>query len=258
MRIKVILSIILSIFVLINISCDGDNGTEPQTPGLSDIILELNHYYADSIVVSILVTDPQGIDDIDSVWGSYYYLEEDLSSEFALFRDDGLDPDTVAGDSRYSVKFLPLVGEFQFGFYLFSAQVIDKGGNISMPFDTLFWTVDGDKPILFNPAGPDSLEKGSTDTSFIFISAYDPDGITDIDSVYFIATRPDSSSNGIHQYMYDDGSTYEDSVAEDGRYTIGIQAPDTTSQSGDFIFTFYALDKDRNPSNNPEKIVTAY
>ncbi|MEE8417963.1 MAG: choice-of-anchor X domain-containing protein [candidate division Zixibacteria bacterium] len=258
MRIKVILSIILSILVLINISCDGDNGTEPQAPGLSDIILESYHHFADSIVVSILATDPQGIDDIDSVRGRYSYLGDDIFSDYVFFKDDGLDPDTIAGDGRYSVKFLPADGEFEFGFYLFSAQAIDKGGNVSMPLDTLFWTVDGDKPILFNPIGPDSLEKGSPDIYYIFINAYDPGGLADIDSVYFIATRPDGSSNGIHQYMYDDGSTYEDSVAEDGRYTIGIQAPDTTSQSGDFVFTFYALDKDRNPSNNPEIVVTAY
>lgn len=113
-------------------------------------------------------------------------------------------------------------------------------------------------PVLYDIIAPDSLQKGSVQISYIFVSAFDPDGLDNIDSVYFISTRPDGSSNGIHQYMYDDGSTYEDSVAEDGRYTIGIQAPDTTSQSGDFTFSFYALDKDRNPSNNPEIVVTAY
>ncbi len=113
-------------------------------------------------------------------------------------------------------------------------------------------------PVLYDIIAPDSLQKGSVQISYIFVSAFDPDGFDNIDSVYFISTRPDSSSSGNHLYMFDDGSTYEDSVAGDGRYTIGIQAPDTSSQSGSFIFTFYALDKEGNPSNNPEKIVTVY
>lgn len=113
-------------------------------------------------------------------------------------------------------------------------------------------------PVLYDVVAPDSLQKGSIEISYIFARAFDPDGLDNIDSVYFIATRPDGSSNGIHRYMYDDGSTYEDSAAADGRYTIGIQAPDTTSQSGDFIFTFYALDMQGNPSNNPEIVITAY
>ncbi len=257
MRTKIITTILLCIYIFINISCDGNNGTEPQAPGLTDIILELNHYYADSMVVSILVTDPQGIDDIDSVWGSYYYLEEDLSSELALFRDDGLGPDTVSGDSRYSTKFLPLDGEFQFGFYRFSARAMDSGGNISMPRDTIFWIVDGDKPVLFNPVGPDSLEKGSLDIYYIFINAYDPDGLADIDSVYFIVTRPDGSSNGTHRYLHDDGQ-FGDINQGDSIFTLGIQAPAPQNQSGDYLFTFYALDIQGNWSNNPEIVITAY
>lgn len=113
-------------------------------------------------------------------------------------------------------------------------------------------------PVLYNLAAPDSLQKGSAQIAYIFVSAFDPDGLDDVDSVYFVSTRPDGSSNGIRLYMFDDGQTYEDSVANDGRYTIGIQSPDTSSQSGDFTFRFYAFDRERNPSNVLEKIVTAY
>jgi hypothetical protein len=257
MRTKIITTVLLCIYIFINISCDGNNGTEPQTPGVSDIILELNHYYADSMVVSILVTDPQGIDDIDSVWGWYYYLDEDLSSELALFRDDGLGADTVAGDSRYSVSFLPSGGEFQFGYYTFSARATDMGGNMSMQLDTLFWTLDGNMPLLFDPTGPDSLEKGSTDTSYIFINAYDQDGLDDIDSVYFQVTRPDQTVNPLHFHLHDDGE-FGDATQGDGIYTLGIQAPTPASQSGDYTFIFYAFDVLGNPSNNPQLILTAY
>lgn len=113
-------------------------------------------------------------------------------------------------------------------------------------------------PVLYDLTAPDSLLKGSPVISYIFVNAFDLDGLDDIDSVYFVSTRPDGSSNGNRLYMFDDGQTYDDSVALDGRYTIGIQSPDTSSQSGDYIFRFYAFDRQRNPSNTLEKIVTAY
>jgi hypothetical protein len=112
-------------------------------------------------------------------------------------------------------------------------------------------------PVLYDVAAPDSLEKGSPDTSLVLISVFDTDGPDNVDSVYFIVTRPDGSSNGLHLDMHDDGIN-SDSVAGDGRYTLGILAPTPQNQSGDYIFTFYAFDMQGNESNNPQKIVTAY
>ncbi len=112
-------------------------------------------------------------------------------------------------------------------------------------------------PRLFDVSAPDSLEKGSIDTSYVFVSVFDLNGQADVDSVYFISTRPDGTSNGFHLYMHDDGR-YGDSTAADGRFTLGILAPQPTSQSGDYTFTFYALDKQGDKSNNPTAIITAY
>lgn len=112
-------------------------------------------------------------------------------------------------------------------------------------------------PVLYNASAPDSLQKGSFDTSYVYISVFDPDGPGDIDSVYFIATRPDGTTNAIHLYMHDDG-LYGDPMAGDGQYSLGIQAPLPSSQSGDYTFTFYAMDRQGDKSNNPQVIVTAY
>jgi hypothetical protein len=112
-------------------------------------------------------------------------------------------------------------------------------------------------PVLFDPAAPDSMQKGSIDTSYIFISAFDPDGLEDIDSVYIIVTRPDSTSNGLHFHMYDDG-LYGDSTAADGRYTLGIIAPQPENLSGYYTFAFHAYDTQNTSSNNPSVIITAY
>jgi len=124
---------------------------------------------------------------------------------------------------------------------------------------SIFWSCSGQNhpPMLAGASAPDSLAKGDTLSYYIFISAFDPEGPDDIDSVYFVVTRPDGTPNPTHFGMHDDGMG-GDSVAGDNRYTQGIQAPAPQNQSGDYIFTFNAFDKDNNKSNNPHVIITAF
>lgn len=246
-----------AVFLFSMISCS-DETTAPENPVLSDIILESNHHFADSLTVSVAASDPQGLDDVDSVWGRFSYLGEASNEETIYFLDNGLEGDSVAGDGRYSARFIPLAGQFELGYYTLFIKSADASGNLSAEVTGLFWSIDGDGPVLCNPLAPDSLQRGSEGTSQVTVIAYDPDGLADIDSVYFISTRPDGSSNGAHLYMFDDGSTYDDAVAGDGQYTITIQHPDSSSQLGDYVFTFYALDIQENQSNNPEHILTVY
>ena len=112
-------------------------------------------------------------------------------------------------------------------------------------------------PVLYDLVAPDSLQKGAPGLSYIFVTAFDLDGLADIDSVYFIVTRPDSTSNGLHFALHDDGQN-GDSTSNDGRFSIGIQAPAQENQSGNYIFTFYAKDKQGNDSNHPKAYITAY
>jgi hypothetical protein len=112
-------------------------------------------------------------------------------------------------------------------------------------------------PVLSAINAPDSLIRGDTLLYFIAITAIDPNGAGDIDSVYFVVTRPDTTSNNIHFPLNDMGQN-GDSTAGDNRYSSGIQAPGPQSQLGNYVFTFYAKDKHGNKSNNPAAIITAY
>lgn len=112
-------------------------------------------------------------------------------------------------------------------------------------------------PELFNLVCPDSIQKGYPDTSYIFVSARDPQGLDDIDSVYMTVIRPDNTSNGLRFYLFDNGLA-GDSSANDGIYTIGIQSPSPSNQSGDYTFRFRAFDKDGNNSPELSHVVTAY
>jgi len=112
-------------------------------------------------------------------------------------------------------------------------------------------------PVLYDLAAPDSIQRNSPFVYYLFVSAFDPDGYDDIDSVFFRATRPDSSLNPVAFVMHDDGQL-GDSVALDGRFTLGITAGDENSQLGEYIFRFTAHDMQGNESNHPETIVIQY
>jgi hypothetical protein len=112
-------------------------------------------------------------------------------------------------------------------------------------------------PVLYDLASPDSIQRNSPYIYYVFVTAYDPDGLQDIDSVYFRVTRPDGSLNPNILKMRDDGQ-YGDSVANDGRFSLGFTSGDTASQLGIYIFKFYAKDKAGDVSNSPQAEITEY
>jgi hypothetical protein len=113
-------------------------------------------------------------------------------------------------------------------------------------------------PVLYDLAMPDSIQRNSPYIYYVFITAFDPDGLVDVDSVYFRVTRPDNSVNPNPIIMHDDG-LYGDSLAYDGRYTVGLRTyGDTTSQLGQYVFEFYAKDKQGNNSNHPLATIIEY
>ncbi|MCP4583299.1 MAG: hypothetical protein GY839_16960 [candidate division Zixibacteria bacterium] len=118
--------------------------------------------------------------------------------------------------------------------------------------------VTNENPEVYNLVAPDSLIKGLPDTTLIYLSLRDPQGLDDIDSVFFTVDRPDGSTNGFTFYMFDDGLNGGDSLAEDGIYTQGIQSPSSGSQTGDYVFHFSARDNSDNMSNTINKSITAY
>ncbi len=224
-------------------------------PVLLNLDLEIIHNYTDSQKVSVFVDDPQGYGNIDSVRGEYYYDDVFPVINDLLFYDDGTHGDAFSGDGYFTITFMADSGLFDIGLHYLSIAANDIDGHQSVQLDTTFTTVGN--PTLSNIVAPDSLQRGSPDTSYIFIDAFDPDGLADIDSVYFLVTKPDGTSNGIHQYMRDDGIA-GDSTASDGTYTLGILAPTMANDPGEYIFRFYSFDLDGNNSNVPEKIITAY
>lgn len=104
-----------------------------------------------------------------------------------------------------------------------------------------------ENPEVYDLIALDSLIRGFPDIAYIFISVRDPQGLDNIDSVYFTTTKPDGSPGQAISYMHDDGID-GDSVEADGIYTVGIWS-DTTNDTGNYVFHFTAMDKDNHQAN---------
>ena len=251
---KITFLTISTILIFIVLSCSHKNPSAPVSPVVSDLRMGLDHNYSDSVSVSVMASDPQGVADIDSVWASYKYLRNEESRIVAL-HDDGLHGDSAASDGRYSATFADRSGHFELGYYPIRIYARDMANNLSNRLDGVFWTVDGDLPVLCDALGPDTLHKEISEIGYITVVAHDLNGLSDIDSVYTIITKP-SGAEGSHIRLYDDG-TMGDSIANDGIFSSGIQSG-PTNMPGDYIFTFYAVDNENNFSNNPSIVITLY
>ncbi len=102
-------------------------------------------------------------------------------------------------------------------------------------------------PVLSDLVIPTSVNRG---TIFTFtIKAVDPNGLTDIASVFYRLYKPDGTlvvnSQGISEFpMFDDGNTANDGdqTAGDGIYSVVLNFP-ASQPTGSWKFEFQAKDK---------------
>jgi hypothetical protein len=202
------------------IYCDGDNGPGPSNkPVLSNIQLIENFHYADSQTVSVLVSDPQGPGDIDSVWGNYMVPGNSQTNRYIQFHDDGTNGDASSSDGRYTARFRP-TGGFMIADYIINIEASDQVGNLADRIDSSFSVIDTTTPL--NPVLSDvELEfyHFHRDSQIVSVLVTDPEGPDDVDSVwgqyYF-----DEASPVYSHVLFNDEGINGDLVPNDDRYTI--------------------------------------
>ncbi len=209
------------------------------------------------IVLSVSVSDPQGLDSIDKVYFRIKLPDDSFRPETLFMTDDGQGGDMVAGDGLYSCGLSGPTFSEQNGDHVFYFTAVDDDGNQANTIEKTMPIDERPNPYVYDLSAPDSLLKGSLEIYYLFLNVWDPQGLDDIDSVYFTVTRPDGTSNEVHFYMHDDG-LLGDSTSGDGAFTLGIQAPSTENQSGNYTFHFTARDNDNHPANTIDKSITAY
>lgn len=210
---------------------------------------------------TVKVSDPQGLSDIDKV----FFIVEDPqgvinTADTSFMLDDGLGDDELADDGVYTYTMSDHGSYTIEGDYIFYFYTTDMNDSLSNELvDTL--TIDNRvNPYVYDLVAPDSLRKGSSSTSFLSVRLWDPQGMDNIDSVYFWVLKPDGSTNGTFYPMYDDGEVFAsgDSVANDSIYSRGILPPSEDNQSGVYTFYFTAVDLQSNEANTLSKQIIAY
>jgi hypothetical protein len=192
-------------------------------------------------------------------------------------KDDGVMPDSMAGDGRFTGLFshtltCKLIGNYNVEF---SAQN-SSGTTSNIVVDNFSVTSSFNNPPSVNYViSPDSLRRPSgvgadtVNVGFLQVWPTDPDGVCDVSQVYFYSFRPDGSAtnNGNPIFMFDNGNQANcDSAANDGKFSLCIQivnnpnAPGYTGppQTGNYRFRYFAKDISGLESDSLVKIINVY
>jgi len=161
--------------------------------------------------------------------------------------------DTTAGDNIYSSKF-PLSKSYPVGKYAIKFFITDLNNNTRQVAVRSF-EYDNNQvsypPQLSDLVAPDSVIAEEPKTViFMSVTASDQNGLQDIKEVYFISYRPDGTTSGEKNQMFDDGNTPTngDLIAGDGIYSILIQVTPQNTK-GTYRFDFRAVDRTSKLSN---------
>ena len=202
----------------------------------------LNEATSGDVFLSIEATDPQGNDDIDSVYFRVYLPYQPMPSYIAKLFDDGTHGDENPNDGQLSFRgslsdVLTVRGD-----YLVTFHAVDKGGLSSKAEVVgLYMDVENRPPTLSNLSAPDTVSRNEVPSFLLSVQVDDPQGPEDIRLVFFNTIKPDGSpSSGNPFEMVDDG-TQGDEGAGDGVYSLRVEiTPDNAL--GAYRFEFYAED----------------
>lgn len=157
--------------------------------------------------------------------------------------------DDAANDNRFAAR-VPFSTLDPIGTYSIRYFVQEQFGKNRQVAQTSFVYDNGQSnvaPVISNLNMPASVSPGQTITFSIDVT--DPNGLNDVEFVFYEAYNPDGvkvvNSQGISQFpMFDDGRTNEngDVTANDGTYTVRLTFPQTV-QTGTWRFDFKARDR---------------
>lgn len=186
---------------------------------------------------------------LNSVWCTIYDPDNIKTTDFPIYlKDSGKseDGDHAAGDSIYSVRLNlsknDINGTYRINFYLSSFRSGERNIAVhSFSFDN---GQPNHKPVLSRVIVPDTLDTSAGGFFYFSVKATDNDGLRDIRQVVFQTFRPDSSTNGFQNVMYDDGDRLKsgDTTAVDGIYAYKNQFPPNVIK-GNWTIQFQAFDK---------------
>jgi hypothetical protein len=229
-------------------------------------------YLTENPIFSIVVSDSDGIGDIAKA----YFESENLTKGFTqyeqqLYNDGDFESsgDLIANDSIFSTRIstdflIAKKGPYNLKFY-----VEDTSEEQNVDEAVQFIVIENFASQFLNFNIPESIiipqEIGAYNRELMTVEAVDPEGLADIDSVYFYSMKPDSTlaNNGQPFIMVDNGLPYNannplietgDEVYGDGIYTLSLLVYDGTD-SGTYTFSLFIRDRAGNLSGPIKKTI---
>ena len=224
--------------------------SNPQLPDSLDVETIKDAFF------SIQADDPQGLTDIDSVFLWLYPPFKPSPIFRGKLKDDGTSGDVTDGDGIFSLRgdFSQVLGSS--GINLIRFQAVDKSGETSEAIvREMFIAVPNAPPTLSNLTAPDTLSRNTSLSSLLSVKVNDPQGLGDIDIVYFNAFRPDGSASQSNPVVMNDDGEMGDLTPDDGIYSMGISI-DASARLGNWRFEFMARDNAQAMSDTLIHIIT--
>ncbi|MBN2031481.1 hypothetical protein JW824_14705 [bacterium] len=220
---------------------------ESAVPVLSNLMVTKTLYLQSDIdySLSVDVSDPQGLNDIETVIGFIYPLNQSASLWEDTLQDQGIEGDIIPGDGRFFRRFTVDFAEGQVGQYRLEVIANDRSSHQSNALLDTLTVVDDQKnfpPVLSHPFVADTLTEASLKNVFISVQVEDAYGKEDIDSVFF-QIYPSFNPNFFLHYTLRDNGLNGDEVADDGIYSLLGDLSDTLRTIGIHLIRFQAIDQ---------------
>ncbi len=231
---------------------------------------------SDGRYIYAAVYDENGTDEVEQVRFDLYRNTEKVTAlpvEMSNSGDTEQSGDLFAGDSVFSYKMDSSFAAGRKGRYELRFSATDGFGDTGPETSGEIY-LDNKPGRILEIFLADSLEKPDNPAAVLFsevrVRVSDPQGLADVDSVYFLSLKPDGeyANSGAPFPMVDNGLPFNqqnfwveagDATAGDGIYTLTIGlSGNPATLLGTYVYTFYMRDKAGNLANVMQDSIEVY
>ena len=241
-------------------SCGSDSGTGSSGKTIPPILLSAEA--PDSLLSGNLpFRFAATAQDSDSVSDLVSVIVRFVRGEAAKVETLFIHSEIAADRGEFGAQFDSTLAAGLLGDYLLEFQAVDSKGAVSNTIERSIF-VENLPPSLFAIESPDTLQRQIGLPVQVRLKVTDPQGIADIDSVYFKFLKPDGSfgastvneggsefkEGGFHFLLFDDGNPdIGDPVSGDGQYSYSFPIL-PNAPLGNYTFFFFSRDRAGNLS----------
>ena len=239
----------LTICFTLLMGCGDDNPVKPEDPSpkILDVHVPSNLWTETETApfVSVTVSDPQGLADIESVTVTILKTDSLTTALFTTLNDSARNGDLIAFDGIYSREISTTFIDSQPGKYFFVFRATDQGGHGSDPVSEIVPASEGtmnEPPDNLDIVLPDIVSVDPSIQYAFNVRVHDPQGMSDVVHVIFRIHSHENPTVTHKDTLYDDG-TSPDAASQDGIFTSTFTSEFADSVVGTYPFSFQAFDR---------------